>query len=96
MRYPEKRYSRKSIIIAALLTFVCGIFVGVSFYQSVIVRAKVKGTISISDNVRTQVKFLPFPPKQMLKNDTIVWIDPGWEVVGATPGHLILKMRERE
>lgn len=44
---------------------------------------------------RTQVKFLPFPPIKKLKTETIVWVDVGWEVVGATDTHLILSMGER-
>ena len=45
---------------------------------------------------RTQVKFLPFPPGEMLKSETIIWIDPGWDVVGVTKERLILKMTKGE
>ena len=41
---------------------------------------------------RTQVKFLPFPPGEMLKSETVIWIDAGWDVVGVTEKRLILKL----
>jgi hypothetical protein len=57
--------------------------------------AIVADKVVIAALARNQVKYTPHPPTKMLKVSTVVWIDPGWRVVGATDTHLILSMGER-
>jgi hypothetical protein len=80
---------------AAVWTFVALFSIGLLFGGLIGMKYGPEKTTSISPLARGQVKFLPFPPIKGLKTETIIWIDPGWRVAGATDGYLILSMEER-
>lgn len=89
-------YSTKFVLGLMLLMLVIGVAIGVVL-KGTNPKVRVRGNLTVKNTgvdipTRTQVKFLPFPPTKMIKTATIVWIDAGWDVVGSTDTHLILKM----
>ncbi len=86
---PRGYISNRVATVTMALLFGCGIVFGIFLQKH---RPNPNPTPALA---RTQVKFMSFPPLPKLKSETIVWIEPGWRVVGVTDSHLILSMGER-